>query len=91
MIAITTSIEMIAAINKKMSIAMLSKNLFLVLLLCIFNVWPFCLYYCTSPFSVSGTLSNLLSKGVDCRELVGFVPVLSKFDSHLSLIFLVVP
>ena len=67
-IAITPSIEMIAAINKKMSIAILSKNFLLVLLSCIFNVWPFCLY-CTSSFSVSGTLSNLLLKGVDCSEI----------------------
>ena len=60
---------MMAAINKKMSIAILSKNLLLVLFLCIFNVWPFCLYCCTSLLSVSGTLSNLVSKGVDCSEI----------------------
>ena len=29
----------------------------------------FCLYCCTSPFSVSGTLNNLLPKGVDCSEI----------------------
>ena len=48
-----TSIEITAAMNKKMSIAILSKNLFLVLFSCVLSsVRLFCLYCCTYPFSV---------------------------------------
>ena len=53
-----------------MSIAILSKNLCLVLFSCdLSSVRVFCLYCCTNPFSVPGALSNLLSKGVDCNEI----------------------
>ena len=61
--ATTISIEIIAVVNKKMSIAILSKNFCLVLFLCDFpSVRLFYLYCCTNPFSVPGALSNLLSK-----------------------------
>ena len=53
MIAITANMEIIAAVNRKMSIAILSKNLFLVLFSCdVSSVWLFCLYCLTNPFSV---------------------------------------
>ena len=79
-----------AAVNKKMSIAILSKNLCLVLFSCgLSSVWLFCLYCCTNSFIVPGALSNLLSKGVDCNEIGELVPVLSNFDSLPNLVPLV--
>ena len=70
MIAVTANMEIIAAANRKISTAILSKNSFLGLLFCaLSSILLFCLYFCTNPFRVPGALSNLLSKGVACNEI----------------------
>ena len=90
--AITTSMEIMHVINRKMSIAILSKTSFLGLFSCdLTSIWLFCLYYCTNLFSIPGSLSNLLLNGVACNEIEGLASVLSNSDLLPNLVTPVLP